>query len=264
MATNEAQADRHDRTSLVLLAQGTGRLGRRLTAIDAPGRLGVWDQDMENAVGLRIPRTLEELCNQRDLALLVYDMQVGVVRQLKDGPAVVARVAQALALARAAHLRVFFTRHLSLPAELMGAFQCRMAMSWQRVDSPEKVQPWFLRDAPGFELVPEVKPLASEAIFDKITMSAFEGTPLAIALRDCGIRAVAIVGVAIEVGIEPTARHAADLGFIPVIVRDACGSGNAEAAARSFAALEFAGDAILTDLAECRRLTGRAAQGASA
>jgi biuret amidohydrolase len=59
-------------------------------------------------------------------------------------------------------------------------------------------------------------------------MSAFEATPLAIALRDCGLNTFAIVGVALEIGIEPTVRQGADLGFIP-IVADACGSGDAEA-----------------------------------
>jgi nicotinamidase-related amidase len=63
-----------------------------------------------------------------------------------------------------------------------------------------------------------------------------------------------MVGLAIEVGIEPTARHAADLGFIPVIVRDACGGGHQEAAARSLDALAFAGDTILTDIEAFRRL----------
>ena len=62
-------------------------------------------------------------------------------------------------------------------------------------------------------------------MIDKITMSAFEGTPLDIVLRDCGVRAYLIAGVAIEVGIEPTVRHSADLGYIPVVVRDACGAG---------------------------------------
>jgi nicotinamidase-related amidase len=67
---------------------------------------------------------------------------------------------------------------------------------------------------------------------------------LVIALRDCGLRALAIVGAAMEVGIEPTVRHAADPGFIPVVVTDACGAGNAEAARRSVANLKFAGDAL--------------------
>jgi nicotinamidase-related amidase len=209
---------------------------------------------MESAFGLTIPRTLEDVCNTRDMALLVYDMQVGIVSQVPKGPAVVARVRDVLTVARASHMRVFFTRHLSLPRELMGAFQYRTAMSWQRVESPDQVKPWFLRGSPAFEIVPELTPLPSEGIFDKITMSAFEGTPLSIALRDCGIRALAVVGLAIEVGIEPTARHAADLGLIPVIVADACGSGREDAARRSLDSLEFAGDSILTNVDEFRRL----------
>jgi len=33
-----------------------------------------------------------------------------------------------------------------------------------------------------------------------------------------------IVGAVLEIGIEPTARHAADLGLLPVVVTDACGA----------------------------------------
>ena len=56
-------------------------------------------------------------------------------------------------------------------------------------------------------------------MIDKITMSAFEGTFLDIAFRDCGINSFVIVGIALEVGIEPTVRHGMDLGYIPVVVR---------------------------------------------
>lgn len=203
---------------------------------------------MEHAFGLSIPRTLEEVCDPKRMALVVYDMQAGVLSQIKNGEQVIARVVQVLQAARTAGIRVFFSRHMSLPKELMGAFQLRTAMAWQRVNSVGQVKSWFLRDSPSFQLVPEVLPLPSEAIFDKITMSAFEGTPLDIALRDCGISAIAIVGVAMEVGIEPTVRHAADLGYIPVVVTDACGAGHEEAAQRSIASLEFAGDALMTDV----------------
>lgn len=203
---------------------------------------------MEHAFGLDIPKTLEEVCNRKRMALVVYDMQVGILSQIKNGEQIIARVVQVLQAARAAGLRVFFSRHLSLPKELMGVFQLRTAMAWQRVSSVEQVQPWFLRDSPSFQLVPELSPLPGEAIFDKITMSAFEGTFLDIALRDCGINAFAIVGVAMEVGIEPTVRHAADLGYLPVVVTDACGAGQEEAAQRSLASLEFAGDAFMTDV----------------
>ncbi|HEV7535313.1 MAG TPA: cysteine hydrolase, partial [Acidimicrobiia bacterium] len=133
----------------------------------------------------------------------------------------------------------------------------RMAMAWQRTDKVDDVQPWFLRDAPGFELTPEVTPRSSEAVLDKITMSAFEGTPLDIVLRDCGLVAFAIVGVATEIGIEPTVRHGADLGYIPVVVTDACGAGHEEAAKRSIDGLAFSGDALLTDTATLTTLLRR-------
>jgi biuret amidohydrolase len=174
-------------------------------------------------------------------------MQVGVLNQIDRAAEVTERVAAVLQAARQGGFRVLFMRHMSLPRELMGVFQFRMAMTWQRTDKVDDVHPWFLRDSPGFQLVPEMTPLEGEAVLDKITMSAFEGTPLDIILRDCGLSAFAIVGVATEIGIEPTVRHGADLGYIPVVVTDACGAGHEEAAKRSIEGLAFSGDAILTD-----------------
>ena len=210
---------------------------------------------MQRAFGLNIRQALEDVCDPTSLALIVYDMQVGVVSQIENGRQITDRVIQVLEAARKAGIRVFFTRHMSLPRNLMGAFQFRTAMAWQRVKSAEEVEPWFLRDSPGFHLVPEMNPQPSEAILDKITMSAFEGTPLDIALRDCGISAFAIAGIAMEIGIEPTVRHGADLGFIPVVIKDACGYGHRDAAERSIASLAFAGDALLTSVdALCAQL----------
>jgi nicotinamidase-related amidase len=204
---------------------------------------------MERAYGLEIPQTLEEVCDPSRMALVVYDMQVGVLGQIEQAADVTDKVLDVVDAARQGGYRVLFLRHMSLPKELMGVFQFRMAMAWQRTDRVDEVNPWFLRDSPGFQLVPELAPLASEAVLDKITMSAFEGTPLDIILRDCGLSAFAIVGVATEIGIEPTVRHGADLGYIPVVVTDACGAGDEEAAKRSLDGLAFSGDAILTDTA---------------
>jgi len=202
---------------------------------------------MKRVYGLSIPQTLEEVCDPQRIALLVYDMQVGILNQIKNVNQITQQVLKVLTAAREARVRVFFSRHLSLPKELMGVFQFRMAMAWQRVDSPDQVNPWFLRDTPGFQIVPELAPRPSEGVFDKLTMSAFEGTWFDFALRDCGVTAFIVVGVATEIGIEPTARHGADLGYIPVLVTDACAGGNEEAAKRSIDSLKFAGDAFITD-----------------
>jgi Amidases related to nicotinamidase len=202
---------------------------------------------MRSAYNIRIPQTLEEVCDRNRIALLVYDMQVGILSQIKNPEQITQQVLKVLSAARDAGVRVFFSRHLSLPKELMGMFQYRMAMTWQRVDSPEQVMPWFLRDSPGFQIAPELQPQPSEGVFDKLAMSAFEGTWLDFALRDCGINAFIIVGIATEIGLEPTTRHGADLGYIPVLITDACGAGNEEAAKRSIESLKFTGDALVTD-----------------
>jgi biuret amidohydrolase len=204
---------------------------------------------MERVNGVEVPESLEDACHPHRLALLVYDMQVGILGQIDDGQAVISRVQEVRAAARAAGVRTVYVRHVTLPTSLMGAAQLRMWRAWQRRDSAREVVSAFPPDAAHSQIVPELEPADDEAVFDKLTMSAFEGTPLDIVLRDCGLASVAVVGVALEIGIEPTVRHAADLGYVPVVVRDACGAGEAEAGARSLAALEFAGDAIITDSA---------------
>jgi nicotinamidase-related amidase len=182
-------------------------------------------------------------------ALLVYDMQVGICRQVESNT-IIARVGEVVAASRAAGIRIAWCRHQSLPKAWMGSFAMRMAMAWQRTDDPEKVKPWFLRDTPGVAIIPELVPRPEDFVFDKLTMSAFESTPLQIAMRDAGLSALAICGIAMEIGIEPTCRHAADLGIVPILIEDACGHGDAEAAQRSVDNLRFAGDAIITDVAE--------------
>jgi nicotinamidase-related amidase len=212
---------------------------------------------MRETRDIQIPETLEDVCDPRRMALIVYDMQVGIVRQLAAPDALIAKVRQAIDAARKAGMRIIFMRHLSLPKPLMGAFQYRMAMAWQRRRDPESVRPWFLRDSEAFQIIPELTPTPDDAVLDKITLSAFEGTPLGMVLRDCNLIACAIVGTAIEIGIEPTVRHAADLGIIPVLLRDACASGNEEAGKRALASLEFMGDAMFTDVATFARLLDR-------
>lgn len=214
---------------------------------------------MQEFAGIKIPGSLEELISARNTALIVYDMQAGITKQIANGQEIIRNVARLLEAARSAGMRTFFTRHMSLPKELMGAFQYRTAMAWQRVDSPERVKPIFGRDSPAFQITPELAPRASEGIVDKIAMSAFEGTYLEMALRDCGIRSFIICGIALEIGIDPTCRQGADLGFWPILVRDACGFGNEEAANHSIASLKHMGDTIVSDVEAVCGLLARTA-----
>jgi nicotinamidase-related amidase len=211
------------------------------------------DQPMSSA-SLQVPKSLKEIARPERCALVVYDMQAGILSQLPHGPKILGKVLEVLEIARAHAFRIIFLRHMSLPTKLAGVFQLRQAMAWQRVDSPEAIKPWFLRGSDGFELAPELAVRADEAIFDKISMSAFEGTPLSMALRDCGLISFMICGIATEIGIDPTVRHGVDLGFIPILIEDACGHGHKDAAQRSIENIRYMGDAIVTNIPELRQM----------
>jgi hypothetical protein len=87
---------------------------------------------MERAFGLEIPQSLEDACDPRRVALIMYDMQVGILRHIERSAELITDVVRVLEAARQAGVRVFCMRHMSLPKELMGVFQLRMAMAWQR------------------------------------------------------------------------------------------------------------------------------------
>lgn len=207
--------------------------------------------------GIQIPATLAEWCDPERTALIVYDMQVGICAQVPGAKEIIKRSATVLDAARTAGMRVAFTRHVSLPLRWMGMTQMRTAMAWQRRKDPDAIEPWFLPDAEATKIVPDLAPLAGEAVFDKLTMSIFDSTSLILALHDCGIRSIAIVGIAMEIGIEPTVRQATDNGFVAVLIEDACGFGNEAARDRAMATLRFIGEAVVTDSAGFCRAVNR-------
>ena len=73
---------------------------------------------MQDIHGMPLAQSLEDVCHPQRMALIVYDMQVGILRQIKNGANLVRRVLQVVNAARQAGLRIIFMRHLSLPPKL--------------------------------------------------------------------------------------------------------------------------------------------------
>ena len=213
---------------------------------------------MKSAFDISIPEHLDEIARPDRCGLIIYDMQVGIVPQVPDGPHVLANCARLLASARGTNMRVFYTRHTFLPNRVAGAGQLRRAMIWQGKDDPAQTSPLMLRESMSWQIAPEIAPQADDVVIDKITMSAFESTFLNLALRDARLNAFIIAGIAIEVGIEPTVRHGADLNLIPVIIADACGSRNRELKDRSISTLRETGEVVISTIDEiCANLQPR-------
>jgi len=189
------------------------------------------------------------------MALRVYDMQAGIAGQLPQGPEVIRRVVEVLGAAREGGFPVFFSRHVSLPKELMGASQLRQQMAWQRVDRPEDVRSPFPPNASHSQIVAELEPLPSGAVSDEDRHERLLGNLPRHGDARPGRVSFAIVGIVTEVGIEPIVHHGTDLGYVPVVVTDACGAGDEEGTRHSVEVLKHAGDALFTDAATiCARL----------
>ncbi|MBF2049738.1 MAG: cysteine hydrolase [Leptolyngbya sp. IPPAS B-1204] len=200
---------------------------------------------MQTAFGLNIPMTLEEVCHPERMALLVYDMQIGVAQQLPGAIEFIQQVKQVVEVARSHKMRIFFSRHTTLPKEIAGVAQLKGAMALQRAATVAEVEPNFLPESAAHAIVPDLSPLPSEVAFDKLMLSAFVGSYLDLALRDARIEAIAVVGAVLEFGIEPTVRNAADLGYTTVLIQDTCYSFSEQNRARSLQNLQSA--SLITD-----------------
>jgi len=205
---------------------------------------------MKQAFGISIPEDLSEICMPERCALIIYDMQAGIVPQISDGQRIMAGCRTLLDAARIAGMRVFFTRHFFLPSRSCGVGQLRRAMIWQHKIDPDEIGPMIAQGSDAWQIVPELTPEKDEVIIDKITMSAFESTFLTLALRDAHLDSFIIAGIALEVGIEPTIRHGTDLNLIPVVATDACGSKTREVYERSLATLKETGEVLACPVIE--------------
>ena len=73
---------------------------------------------------------------------------------------------------------------------------------------------------PGSDLVAEIAALA-DAVVVKHTVGAFQDTDLHARLKKGGADTLVLAGIATNMGVESTARAAADLGYRLVFARDA-------------------------------------------
>jgi len=135
-------------------------------------------------------------------ALLIIDMQKGMLSPTlppRNNPQAEANIARLLAAWREAGKPVVLVRHISRSATSV-----------------------FAPGQPGAEFQERFAPLALEHIVEKNVPDAFVNTGLERWLHVRGIRDVVIAGVSTNNSVEATARTAGNLGFLTVVVADAC------------------------------------------
>lgn len=132
--------------------------------------------------------------SDRKTALIVVDVQVGVVASAWDRDRIVGNVALAVARAREAGAPVIWVQH-------------------HDGDLPQ--------GSPEWEWVPELVPRPDEARVYKSFNSAFEETELADLLARVGVERVVLAGAATNWCVRATAYGALDRGYHLTLVEDA-------------------------------------------
>ncbi|MEU6041102.1 cysteine hydrolase [Actinomadura sp. NPDC047616] len=90
-------------------------------------------------------------------------------------------------------------------------------------------RPGVATQPPGSELVGEMRPRPGDLLVTKRDTSAFHETGLDGTLREQGVGTVVVSGLLAEVGVEATARDAAERGYVVVLPKDATASLSDEA-----------------------------------
>ena len=80
----------------------------------------------------------------------------------------------------------------------------------------------------GIEIHPAVAPAEGELVLEKENPNSFLDTGLEQELRERGTEQLVVAGMMSSMCVDATVRAAADLGFSPTVVHDACAAPNLE------------------------------------
>jgi len=150
-------------------------------------------------------------------ALVVIDLQKGIVSAHSSDPAVTAVVKQA------AQLAAEFRRH-RLPVVLVNV----TGRAPGRTEAPARSTDLAALPAGWADLVTELDVRPPDHLITKRRRSAFHDTGLDTLLRDLGVTQIVLAGISTSAGVESTARSASDLGYHVVLTTDAMTDPDAE------------------------------------
>jgi nicotinamidase-related amidase len=156
-------------------------------------------------------------------ALLVLDVQEGVMARYSADDAYLVRLREALDAARAHELTVIFVRvgFRAGFAEISKANRMFSVIAARGGDG-------FLESAPGTQVVAALGRRDSEPVVVKKRVSAFAGSDLDVLLRSAGVDHLVLAGIATSGVVLSTVRDGADRDYRLTVLEDGCLDSDAE------------------------------------
>ncbi len=183
------------------------------------------------------PTSATDLIDPRTTALLLWDLQTGLGGHAKDVDRLLPRWIALRDAARAAGVLIVRSRHVAVPHDEMPDTELWRLMRKQNVSAPADLAPYMQPGTEDVGFLPGLEPGPDEVVIVKTTPSLFVGTNAQTKLARAGIRSIVMAGVATDIGIDFTARHALALGFFPVVLEDAVGAYTDTAQQRGLASI---------------------------
>ena len=159
----------------------------------------------------------------RSSALLVMDIQRGVVERYGGDVGLLERLSRAVQAARAVGVPVIFVRVAFRAGhpEVSARNRAFSAIASQAGTA-------FGEQSEASQIHPAVEPRAEEPIVLKKRVSAFAGSDLEVLLRSLGISHLVLSGIATSGVVLSTLREAADRDYELTVLCDACADADDE------------------------------------
>ncbi len=187
---------------------------------------------MKKANGIEIYENLKEIVNHEHSCLVVWDVQNGLVSRIYNKTEFIADI-KYLVNALRGKIPIVYTLITPAAKEFRSSWSYYAMMKRFGVDDPSKLPEFMAKGSNDRNIIDDITPQYGDILLEKPAASIFIGTYFEQMMKNRNINTLIFTGIATEIGVESSARDAANRGFYPVIAEGCVSSTDKDAHGRS-------------------------------